>query len=299
MSSSGYQMGGCIGFLKTLTRIVSEIQPSFVCIAWEGGGSQRRRAIFPEYKLGRRPEKLNRFYGDDIPDTEENRKHQLMTLLGMLKHIPVCQIYASDCEGDDIVAFLCTGPFRKEEKVIVSSDKDMYQLLNDKTKIYSLHKKIVLTQEDIFEEFRIKTHNFAVAKALCGDAGDNVPGIKGLGFKTLSKKFPILGTEQVVLIDELISYCHSHSSSSSIYKRIAESRAEVERNWKLVYLDGSMLSANQISKVQHSIDTFTPSSNRMGLIRALIKEGITDFDVESLFYSFRCIENLGSRVEET
>ena len=66
MSSNGYQVGGCVGFLKTLQKLVRELSPTAICVAWEGGGSQRRRKLFPEYKLNKRPEKLNRFYGDDI-----------------------------------------------------------------------------------------------------------------------------------------------------------------------------------------------------------------------------------------
>lgn len=124
MSSHGYQMGGCVGFLKVLKRIVSEIQPSKVILAWEGGGSSRRRKLLPEYKEKRRPEKLNRFYGDDIPDTSDNKNHQMVTLINILKNVPVCQVYVSDCEGDDIIAYLCRGPFRKDLKVIASSDKD-------------------------------------------------------------------------------------------------------------------------------------------------------------------------------
>lgn len=298
MSSHGYQMGGCIGFLKSMKRIVSEIQPSRIYVAWEGGGSQRRRNIYPDYKLGRRPEKLNRFYSDDIPDSDENRKHQLISLLAMMKHLPVCQVYASDCEGDDIIAFLCRGPFRNDDKVIVSSDKDLYQLLDDNTKIYSLHKKKVLTHEDILEEFRITTQNFAVAKALCGDVGDNIPGIKGLGFKTVSKKLPFLGTEASILLEDVIAFCQTHSSESTVYKRIIENRSDLERNWRLVHLDGSMLSASQVSKVEHAVDTFKPRVNRIGLIKSLVKEGIGDFNAEEFFYAFNCVEGIGTKSGE-
>jgi 5'-3' exonuclease len=243
--------------------------------------------------MNRRPEKLNRFYGEDIPESEDNKKHQLIALLDMLKNVPVCQVYASDCEGDDIVAFLCKGPLRDKKKIIVSSDKDMYQLLDDLTQIYSLHKKKVLSPEDVFEEFRIKPHNFAMAKALCGDPGDNVPGIKGLGFKTLCKKLPFLGGDSEILIEDVISFCQTHLSESTIYKKIVESRSDLERNWQLVHLDGGMMSANQISKVQYAVDTFVPRANRIGLIKALVKEGIGDFDVEELFYSFNCIDGIG------
>jgi len=291
MNKNGEPMGGCIGFLKSLQRICREIQPSRVYVAWEGGGSQRRRNLYSEYKLGRRPEKLNRFYGDDIPDSEENRKHQLITLLNMLKSIPVCQIYVSDCEGDDVIAHLCTGPFRNECKIIVSSDKDMYQLLDDKTRIYSLHKKKVVNADDIFEEYRIKTHNFAIAKAICGDPGDNVPGVKGIGFKKVSSKIPILSGDQELILQEVFDFCQSRIDESIIYRRIVESAQDVKRNWKLVHLDGSMLSADQVSKVQHVVNTFTPRVDRMGLIRALVKEGIEGFDTESFFYDLKPLIN--------
>lgn len=292
MSTHGYQMGGCIGFMKTLRRILMEIQPKKVFIAWEGGGSRRRRKLYPEYKLGRKAPKLNRFYGEDIPESEENKKHQLISLLGMLKFTPACQVYVSDCEGDDIVAFLCNGPFKNEEKIIVSSDKDMYQLLDEKTRIYSLHKKCIIDANDIFEEFRIKTNNFALAKAMCGDIGDNIPGIKGVGFKTAASKFPMLGNDATLILQEIIDFCSAHSSESAIYRRILENEHDFRRNWRLVHLDGSMLSNDQVSKVQYTIDTFEPRVDRIGLIKALVKEGINDFDIEAFFYAFRCVNEL-------
>ena len=288
MNKNGEQMGGCIGFLKSMQRIAREIQPSRIYITWEGGGSQRRRKLYPEYKMGRKAEKLNRFYGDDIPDSETNKKRQLMSLLGMLKFIPACQIYVSDCEGDDIIAQLCTGSFRNKDKIIVSSDKDMYQLLDDTTRIYSLHKKKIITAKEIFEEFRITTHNFAIAKAICGDAGDNVPGVKGIGFKKVASKLPMLGSNQVLILQDIFDFCKSRIDESIVYRRIIECVDDIKRNWKLVHLDGSMLSGDQVSKMQYVIDTFEPRVNRIKLIQALIKEGIEGFDIEGFFYDLNC-----------
>jgi 5'-3' exonuclease len=292
MSAHGYQMGGCIGFLKTLRKIVSETQPSAIYIAWEAGGSQRRRAIFTEYKLGRRPEKLNRYYGDDIPDTDENRQHQMITLLGMLKCVPVCQIYVTECEGDDVIAHLCCGPLKSHDKIIVSSDKDLYQLLDDKTKLYSLHKKTFVLPQNVLDDFRVTSENFAIAKSLCGDPGDNVPGIKGIGFKTVSKLFPFLGTEHNIVLQDVFDYCHSHSDESSLYRRIIEQQDDVKRNWKLVFLNGNMLSSTQATKVDSVINTHKPITNKMGLVKLLVKEGISDFDTENFFYPFHCIEGI-------
>lgn len=291
MGADGQQMGGCIGFLKTLRKLTAELQPQAVYIAWEAGGSQRRRSLYSEYKMNRRPEKLNRFYEDDLPESDDNKKHQMRTLLSMLKNVPVCQVYVSDCEGDDIIAYICKGHARDVPKVIASSDKDMLQLLDDKTKVYSFHKKTYVGAADVLETFRVSADNFAVAKALCGDPGDNVPGIKGLGFKKVAKLFPFLGTDNDVSLDDVFKFCHSHSDKSVIYRRVLECEQDVKRNWKLVYLDGGMLSATQASKVDHVINTFEPKSNRMGFTKHLVKEGIGDFDVDMFFYTFRCITN--------
>lgn len=299
MSSHGYQMGGCIGFLKTLRRIVYEIQPRAVYICWEGGGSQRRRSLLSEYKLNRAPGKLNRFYEDDIPDTEENRKHQVEALLHMMRCAPVCQLYASDCEGDDLVAYLCRGPFRNDDKVVVSSDKDLYQLLDEKTKLYSLQKKIFITKETVMEEFRVQAKHFALAKALCGDPGDNVPGIKGVGFRTVARLFPFLGLEEDVLLQDVLDYAHTHEDESRIYKRIVECEGDVKRNWKLVYLDGSMVPAHQQMAVDQKIKEYVPKTDRVKLVKLLVKEGINDFDTEDFFYAFHCIENVQAKTGES
>ena len=242
--------------------------------------------------MNRKPEKMNRFYEDDIPDTEDNRKHQIESLLHMTRCAPVCQLYVSDCEGDDLVAYLCRGPMRTEDKIIVSSDKDLYQLLDDQTRLYSLHKKTFVTKETVMEEFRVQAKHFALAKALCGDPGDNVPGIKGCGFKTVAKLFPFLGIDDDVLLQQVIDYAHTHIDESPKFQRIVEQEEDVKRNWRLVYLDGSMLSAPQQQQIDHRIQNFVPKADRMGLVKQLVKEGIGDFDVEDFFYAFHCIENL-------
>lgn len=292
MSSLGYQMGGCIGTLKTMRRLVDEINPSAVYVAWEGGGSQRRRSIYPEYKLNRKPGRLNRFYGDDIPDSEENKQHQLVALIGMMKHVPACQLYVSDCEGDDVVAWLCCGPFKGRKKIIVSSDKDMYQLLDPVTSIYNLHRKTYVTLDNVFDEYRITSRNFSIAKALCGDPSDNIPGIKGLGWKKVVKLYPFLGTDRDVLLQDVIDYANSHADESAIHRRVTEQKDIVERNFRLVHLNGNMMSAEQVSKVTNQLSTYKPRANKMGLVRCLVKEGVGDFDVDGFFYAFNAIEGI-------
>lgn len=286
MSSHGYQVGGIVGFLKTLHKVINDTHPKAIYVAWESGGSSRRRSLFSEYKANRKPEKLNRFYEDDIPDTEENKSQQIRTLAKLLKLLPVCQVYVPNCEGDDVIAFLAKRKFAAAKKLIVSSDKDFYQLLDDSIEIYNLHKKIIIKKEDVIKEYKITPQNFALAKAFCGDVSDNIPGIDGVGFKTLVKRIPLFGSERDVLIDEVIDYCIVNQKKSGVYSKVLESIDLIKRNWQLVYLDSTMISASQISKIEFIVDNYKPSANKVEFMKLLIEEGITTFDVESLFYAF-------------
>lgn len=286
MSSHGYQIGGVVGFLKTLHRIINEVHPKAIYVAWESGGSARRRSLYSDYKANRKPEKLNRFYEDDIPDTEENKAQQIQILAKMLKLLPVCQVYVPNCEGDDVIAYLAKYKFSSDKKIIVSSDKDFYQLLDDLTDIYNLHKKIIVKKQDVTNEYRITPQNFALAKAFCGDNSDNIPGIDGLGFKTLAKRIPLFGSENDLMLDEVIDYCRVNEKQSKVYSKILNEVDLIKRNWQLVYLDSSMISASQISKIEYIIDNYKHSINKVEFMKALIEEGVTTFDVDGLFYAF-------------
>ena len=157
------------------------------------------------------------------------------------------------------------------------------------TKIYSFHKKTFVTGNDVVEDYRITPQNFALAKSLCGDVSDNIPGVDGLGFKTVAKRLPILGTDNDIILQEVFDYCQSHSRESVIYRRILENKDLIERNWRLIYLDVSSLVPEQIKRIETQLGTPTHPGDRIALIKDLVKEGVGNFDVESLFYSFNCL----------
>ena len=287
MSTNGYQMGGCIGFLKTLSWTCEQFQPTHIHVIWESGGSQKRRKLYSEYKKNRgKGQRLNRFYGDDIPESDENKVHQIKALTLMLKTIPVRQLYVPDCEGDDVIAYLSKGPLLNKEKIIVSTDKDMYQLMDDKTRIYNLYTKKLMTYHDITEQFMITASNFGVAKAIAGDVSDNIPGVKGVGFKTLAKNIDILRTHEDLLVSDVISYCSARREDSKFYKKIFESKDIIERNWALINLDVTSLTASQAKIINSALDTSIPEGNKIDLMRLLMDEGVNNFDVNQLFSSF-------------
>ena len=122
MNKNGQHVGGAVGFLKGISKVIDIVYPSRVVVVWEGGGSIRRRGILPNYKNNRRPQKLNRFY-EDIPNTVENRNYQISLLVDMMKNLPICQMYVSDCEADDVIGYLAKHYYKNENCAIYSSDK--------------------------------------------------------------------------------------------------------------------------------------------------------------------------------
>lgn len=290
MSKNGDHVGGTLGFLKSLATLSDYLKPSEMYVVWEGGGSTRRRAIYKDYKKQKRPQKLNRFYGDDIPDTMENRSRQVSLTIELLKTVPVRQVYVSDCEADDIIAYLAKYKFSKKRCVIVSSDKDYYQLLSSRIIQWSPGQKDFVTMKDVSKKFGMFPENFLVARCFCGDGSDSLPGIKGAGFKTLLKRFPELADPEFISVDEILKLSIDRGSTKAgqkikLFQNINENPHVPLRNWKLMHLGTNNLAASQIQKVEGIVDTFENSGNKIKLMRTLMREGLSTFDADSFFMS--------------
>jgi len=291
-SENGESIGGITGTLGGIAKLCERFRPDRIIVVWESGGSARKRAIYKDYKSGRRPQRLNRYYGDDIPNTVNNRNYQIETLISILSNLPVVQIYVKECEADDVIGYICSYSFKEWKKVIVSSDKDFYQLLNKKTLIYSPTWKKFVSFKEVKEKFGISAQNFCLGKSICGDPSDSIPGVKGAGFKTVAKRFPFLIEENFFSISNIISECREKIESGSkvkVYKEILESEDVIRRNWKLINLDTNALSHHQIKKITGAIDTFSPARNKMIILKILKRNSIQNIDIDRFFSSMKLL----------
>lgn len=295
VSTRGEFSGGVVGFLSSLGQLTASINPKTVIVVWDaGGGSQKKRGVFADYKMHRKPQKMNRAQGDDIPTTVENRNWQVTTVVGMLRHLPLIQLFIENCEADDVVGYLCKYKYLQEEKVVVSSDRDFYQLLDENMKIFSPTSKSFVDSEAVKEKFGISPRNFCLAKAVCGDASDNIPGVGGVGFAGLAKKFPEFLDERDMTIDELISKAKllNEEKSLKIYKQIIDGEDIIRRNWKLVLLDTANLSADQVKKINDTFTLHEAKKDKLGFLKKLVKEGLGTFDADRFFVSFNNLQRL-------
>ena len=297
MSEMGYHVGGFLGFMKGVWHLCDRVGPSKIIIIWEGGGSSRRRAIFKDYKNRRRPQKLNRYYLDEIPDTVGNRDNQITLLIEAFKHVPVTQVYVPDCEADDIIGYIVKNMDTHKRHVIVSSDKDYYQLLTKNVIQWSPGQKRYITPKTLIEKFGISAINFCTARCFIGDKSDAIPGVGRAGFTSLTKRFPTLSGKDFVSVEDLITLAKSEVDQKSIklYENMIKNADIAKRNWKLMYLDVRNLSADQIHRVNYSLENITPSGDKISLVRLLLREGINNFDVDSFYISLKsCTRNTNS-----
>jgi DNA polymerase-1 len=227
MNDDGEHVGGVVGYLKSVGLTIRQFNPTRVICVFDGrGGSQRRRKLYEGYKEKRRSmERLNRTYDfKDKDEEQEAMKWQLHLLIDMLEKLPVTVLAVENIEADDTIAYL-TQLVDKEggESIIASTDKDFLQLVSESCKVYNPIKKKMYGPTEVVSEYGIHPDNFLIYRILEGDKSDNIPGVKGVGKKTLLKHFPQLRLSGSMPMSEVIEMCQEiERLHFSISKKIIE-----------------------------------------------------------------------------
>ena len=293
VSLNNTQCGGIVGFLYNIRTLADKYRPNKIVIVWEGGGSSRRRSIEPNYKLGKRPVKLNRGggYYSDRYDTKDNRDNQLKILIEILRHVPVTQIYVNDCEADDIIGYICKNENTGQRKILVTSDKDYYQLINENIVIWSPNQKKIIDKDEVLTKWGVSALNFCTLRCFSGDQSDGIKGVKGAGFKTMTKYFPELKEDEFISVTEIINKASVIEKKLKLLSEIKQNEKRIEKNWKLMYLDAGCLSWSQINAIKHQYNQSQKKENKLDLIRIMIREGLNQFDVNGFLFSIKSTLN--------
>jgi DNA polymerase I len=285
LDREGNPIGGLTGFMKSLQKNIRETNPDEVVVCWEGqSNSSKRKEVNEDYKGGRKAPRLNREFQMSNPEDErKNRLHQQFRLIEYLEQMPVVQLSLANQEADDIIAWVCrqSPEFQNHQKVIVSSDKDFIQLCNEDTILLRPIAKEVLTVPRVLEKHSIHPNNFALARAMIGDSSDNLPGVKGIGPKTVVSKFPFLIEEQSYSPDDLISF--AEQSSGKAYQKILENKETVQNNYAIMQLYDTNISLEGMSELSWAIQNTGDSLNKTTIRTMMIKDGILNVNLEKMF----------------
>ena len=292
LSTNGQPIGGVMGFMKILQKQIRGTKPDRIVIAWDGpGGSRKRKQMDKNYKAGRKPIRLNRSIRNLSESEElENKIWQQTRLVEYLNQMPVSQLLLPEIEADDVIAYATNlSYFQGWQKVIVSSDKDFFQLCDDETVVYRPIQKQIMNKKRIIEDFNIHPNNMALARAIAGDKSDNLPGIKGVGLPTIKKRLPFLSEEKSYTIDEVVNYCDEVDSNLKIYDSIVENEDVIEHNYKMMQLYAPSLSYNAKQQVKYAIEEADQLFNLTEMKRMMIKDGFGTWDWSDLIQIMRRI----------
>jgi DNA polymerase-1 len=292
LSSNGQPIGGSKGFLKILNKLTRTIQPDKLIVVWDGeGGSQKRRSINKNYKEGRKPIRLNR--GNSFLTEEQEKQNRFWQQLRIIEYLnltPAVQFMEPNVEADDIIAYIAkSGLFKDDQKVIISSDKDFIQLLDDKTILFRPTQDEVLNRNKVLEKYDIHPNNFALARAMAGDSSDNLKGVKGVGLATVAKRFPFMSNEKEVFVSDLLKYAADKSDTLKVFENVLLSHSLIKENYKIMQLYSPSISIQTKNRVNEVLEQHTPEFNKTTLRGLMQKDGIGEISLDSLFHLFNRI----------
>lgn len=290
LSSNGQPIGGYKGFLGILQKLAREMNPDEIVIAWDGaGGSARRKTVNKNYKAGRKPIRLNRGVRNMTEDEEmKNKVWQQYRLIEMLNCTPAIQLMLDGTEADDIIAYVTqSARYDGWQKIIISSDRDFFQLCDEETVLYRPIQKTYVNKPRLIEEYGIHPTNFALARAVAGDKSDNLPGVKGVGLATLAKRMPFFANEESVTLTQLVDFCENNNTGLKKLEAIAEAKDLVAENYKIMQLYAPSISIDGKNKIKYIFENYEPLFNKTEIIKRMNEDGFGGMDLSDLFAIFK------------
>jgi DNA polymerase-1 len=251
INPQGNHIGGLTGYLKSIGFAIRHIKPTRVILVFDGhGGSTNKRYLYPEYKANRKINKISNWEGFETQAEESDAiTNQIVRLVDYLKCLPVDLLSIDKVEADDVIGYI-TGKAVTSVH-IMSSDKDYLQLVSDRVTVYSPIKKKFYTPKSVKEEYGVSAINFLTQKILLGDKSDNVPGVHGIGMKTLLKMVPELGGDELVTIEKILEHAELTQDK---FKKIHDFRQQLLINKLLMDLHDVNLPEEDIVTVDNVIN---------------------------------------------
>ena len=170
-TSKGVPIQAVYNFCRMIKKLINNFDPHLFAIVWDSKGPTQRKEIYPEYKAGRQ-----------APPTDLFDQKEVILKFGELIGLPM--IAVPGVEADDII-FSLTQDFKKDYAVVVvASDKDLYQMLEDNVYVFDPFKDLLVDETEYNQILGFNVKKLPFYFSLLGDASDNIPGVRGIGKTT-------------------------------------------------------------------------------------------------------------------
>ena len=245
-TKDGKPSGMVSGFASFIANLSKEFKSDYIIFALDSKGKTFRSDIDPNYKTNRQ-----------APPP------------ALLQQLPVCiemiekmGLYSLGCEGyeaDDLIASVVKKHGATHKINIVTSDKDLYQLIGENVKIYSHGKKMLYGREECLQRYGVYPEQIVDFLAICGDSADNIPGVRGIGDKGAKK-----------LLDEW-------GSLEGIYSNLDRLPQNKQREYLIegrrsAYISKRLATLYDELKIPPLEDAKFPQQNPLFKIREILKD---------------------------
>ena len=269
-NSKGFPTNALYGFINMMNKIIQEEKPSYIMVAFDKGKTFRHDK-YDEYKAGR----------SEMPDElrlQFPKAKEILDAQG-IKHFEI-----DNYEADDIIGTLSLEVEHRDDFVatIVSSDKDLLQLISDKVDVKLLKQSshIMMTKDEFIKTYQVPPIRMIDLKALMGDSSDHIPGVKGIGEKTainLLSKFQSL--------DNL--YLHIDEVSG-------KTREKLENDKKNAYMSYDLATIYREVPLDFTIEDCKYTGENSEKFTELLQE----FEFHSLLKKYHLTEDAATSVKK-
>lgn len=189
----GTPINAVLGFTNMLIKLIVDMKADHLAVIFDSGRRSFRHDIYPDYKAHR-------------PDAPEELIPQFGLIREACKAFNVAMYELEGYEADDLIAtFAEHAKQRGMEVTIVSSDKDLMQLVDARVQMYDPIRNKPIGKQEVMEKFGVPPEKVIEIQALAGDSTDNVPGVPGIGIKTAAELINEFGDIETLLkrVDEI------------------------------------------------------------------------------------------------
>jgi len=219
-NSRGEPTGALLGVANMLKRLLNEDNPEYIAVVFDARGPTFRHELYAEYKANRPP----------MPAELRQQVEQILEFTGLLG-MPLLQV--DGVEADDVIGTLARAAEAAGMNCVISTgDKDLAQLVSDRTTLVNTMTNTESDRAGVMEKFGVTPEQIVDFLALTGDKSDNIPGVEKCGPKTAAKWLGTYGT-----LDEVMAHSDEIGGKVGEYLRAALEQLPLSRELTTIRRD--------------------------------------------------------------
>jgi DNA polymerase-1 len=241
-NAKGTEIKAVVGFISGLFKYINKFSPDNIIVVFDSETSIIDKSNdYKDYKS-------NRINYLDVPENE-NPFTQLPHIFQVLSYLGIPYKEIKDYEADDYIASFCENYRNQYKAIIVSTDQDFFQLVDDNICVFNPNGKdgTMYTTTKVYEKLGVYPNQIVEYKSLIGDKSDNITGIRGVGPKTAQRILSYGNINEIV---------QNGCKDEKVHDILKENEAIINRNMKLISMKRDIPITFEVSKSIKEINTY-------------------------------------------